>query len=275
MFENAISFKTPNGRFEGVYILLKRGVIVYIGTSRTMFTRIAAHRLPYCAKDFDEVQIIWISGKERKRLEFDLIYKHLPPLNVGKVDIFIDDAKGEINWLELRDVDVAKKYKLSRERVRQVREFLNHPKCKYQNKSVNFLKFCKLFSKHRSVKFSECKNFTLHAQSIKRWCKELQIHLEDDRPSLRGSPYKYPWKSVNWDLPDRFISECFGVHQHSVWRARQKHNNGHACKYSIQGLSDESKTKLRNELSVLMDAERVKLSTFQGLVLQNTPSVLP
>jgi hypothetical protein len=56
-----------DGRYSGCYLLLKLGVVVYIGQSINVFGRVAYHRgaesYPTCS-DFDELRVIWCGVDE-------------------------------------------------------------------------------------------------------------------------------------------------------------------------------------------------------------------
>jgi hypothetical protein len=64
----------------GVYILLLKGKIVYVGSSRTMRRRVAKHRTN--GRPFDQVFYVATAEAERLRLEMTLIKAINPPGNI-------------------------------------------------------------------------------------------------------------------------------------------------------------------------------------------------
>jgi len=67
----------PNKR-SGVYILRHGGIVVYVGTSKGVVTRLAGHR----GKKYNELEIIWCSDRNRISLERRLIDQFNPRYNL-------------------------------------------------------------------------------------------------------------------------------------------------------------------------------------------------
>lgn len=61
----------------GVYLLKRRGRVIYTGASRNVLSRMAGH----AGKDFDAVEIRWMPAKAAFREESRLIRAQTPPLN--------------------------------------------------------------------------------------------------------------------------------------------------------------------------------------------------
>ena len=89
----------PSGRVPGIYLLLRRGHIVYVGQSSKLLLRIQDHKRD-AKKDFDEVRYWPCDGSAsfRLRLETILIATYLPRYNRG-VHLGLSGGKmWEIRW---------------------------------------------------------------------------------------------------------------------------------------------------------------------------------
>jgi hypothetical protein len=77
---------------EGVYLLLLRGQIIYVGTSAKMPERVATHRRN--GREFDKVFYIEADGTERIALEAQLIHRLRPEKNRAGFRYVSYDAEG-------------------------------------------------------------------------------------------------------------------------------------------------------------------------------------
>lgn len=75
--------QTIRRRESAVYMLKLKGVVVYVGMSNAMLSRLGNH----CAGSlkFDEIDVIQVPAKFARLLETELIARHLPKLNKKKV----------------------------------------------------------------------------------------------------------------------------------------------------------------------------------------------
>lgn len=85
------SFNLP--RITGIYFLILKGEIVYVGQSTNVHTRTASHLLE---KQFDRVSVVECAAEHLNKLELLYIRKFNPPLNIaGKLrespDMTLDD----------------------------------------------------------------------------------------------------------------------------------------------------------------------------------------
>ena len=82
----------------GIYILVKRGVVIYVGKSKNLYSRIYTHKhfanrgakgkavpswLPVKGMQFDEVHIRYVHVDDLDRVEHDTINKYKPHYNMN------------------------------------------------------------------------------------------------------------------------------------------------------------------------------------------------
>ena len=82
----------------GVYVLVRRGVVIYVGKSKTLYSRIYTHKhfanrgakgkaipswLPVKGMQFDEVHIRYVHVDDLDRVEAETINKYKPHYNMN------------------------------------------------------------------------------------------------------------------------------------------------------------------------------------------------
>lgn len=82
----------------GIYILVKRGVVIYVGKSKSLYSRIYTHKhfanrgakgkaipswLPVKGMQFDEVHIRYVHVDDLDRVEAETINKYKPHYNTN------------------------------------------------------------------------------------------------------------------------------------------------------------------------------------------------
>jgi len=82
----------------GVYVLVRRGVVIYVGKSKTLYSRIYTHKhfanrgakgkaipswLPIKGMQFDEVHIRYVHVDDLDRVEAETINKYKPHYNMN------------------------------------------------------------------------------------------------------------------------------------------------------------------------------------------------
>ncbi len=82
----------------GIYVLVKRGVVIYVGKSKSLYSRIYTHKhfanrgakgkpipswLPVKGMQFDEVHIRYVHVDDLDRVEAETINKYKPHYNMN------------------------------------------------------------------------------------------------------------------------------------------------------------------------------------------------
>lgn len=83
--EDIIKSSTSVIDTSGVYFLIRDGVIVYVGQSKAVYSRIEKHRL---TKHFDRITVLECEEGDLLSLEANYIKKFKPILNVVGIDRF-------------------------------------------------------------------------------------------------------------------------------------------------------------------------------------------
>jgi hypothetical protein len=87
---DAIVAKATQTPRNGVYFLIDKGEIVYVGKSDHLLTRVAAHQSG--EMDFDAVSYIAAEGVEQYRLEQLYIAKFKPKHNISSLKLVVPDG---------------------------------------------------------------------------------------------------------------------------------------------------------------------------------------
>ena len=98
--------KLKNLRIAGVYFLLDGEVVVYIGQSTDIHTRIKSHELEG-EKKYDSVYFIECPKRNLKTLEMNMIIRYDPKYNIqgsGKAKKIKQYLKGGRNELQVKDL---------------------------------------------------------------------------------------------------------------------------------------------------------------------------
>lgn len=125
-----------------------------------------------------------------------------------------------INWVELRDVDVAKELGVSRERARQLRNEFGSS-CKNQRKSSNQIEIEKFINKTpthpaSAVELYKILPVKISEQSAYSIFKRLRLKLDYKRKPKSGD-----FSLVDWRLPNSIIDAIWS-HGRLNWAANTR-----------------------------------------------------
>ncbi len=145
-------------------------------------------------------------------------------------EISKDSERENWDWLEKRDVDLAREHGLSRERIRQIRKSLgkDNPNKKKSSFSLEITKNWNSFKNLTNTQISEtlkCGYFTVTKNLKKQGLK-----------AIRGKLTKYPIEQINWRLPNPELEKIWKMSFNIAAVYRSKYKKG----TSFYKNSDES-----------------------------------
>lgn len=154
-----------------------------------------------------------------------------------------------VDW-SLRDIEIAQRTGLTRERVRQVRRDLQKPESPNKGIHTSVLK--------RNAVLDACARRRQPLSS-----KDLSVMLGTSQQAaaiiLKNYPYrkvlnnrKHPWEAFNWDLPTRDLAE--------IWNVRAQSVSNQRARYGKESVWTRAGGRESNEAAYFraVDAERIK-----------------
>ena len=117
------------------------------------------------------------------------------------------DMWAGVDWENTIDAEIARCVGVSRERVRQMRNKLNKPKCYLGDLKIRALE--KEFPGRKRLSFNEAikKVPNMSPQGFAIYCKKLGIEVE--KTITIRAKQKTPWHLVNWALPTQLLAEIW------------------------------------------------------------------
>ena len=126
----------------------------------------------------------------------------------------------------LNNADLARKYGISRERVRQIRKNLGVPKPAIRGEKERTVVdgVEKLKNKQSDISVENIKQF------LKGKVSEpyLRLILNKHKIDFIHGNRKYPWEKINWNLPNITISDIWGIPYSDIVEYRNKNFEGDA-----------------------------------------------
>ncbi len=233
-----VQFEIANNNC-GVYVLMEKGVVVYVGRSASVLTRLSSHY----KRPFDSVRVLWCEKSEIRELESKMIQELNPVRNKRTQKIFCHAKSGSINWAKMRDVDVALIMGVTRERARQVRKMFSLPKCENHGLSAGFIAFEKAVEGLAAIKYEDFERFGGRA-TIKSWGEHLGVSVE-----FKDARKGFDWSRVNWDFGNGVLADAIGYHTTMLSRMRKAYGWKRKI-YPGHPLSEES-------LAILADHKKM------------------
>ncbi len=130
---------------------------------------------------------------------------------------FTDEDISSVDWAFTRDVEIARKFGISRERVRQIRAERQLPDCKvsgiHDANRIAVLKWC---HEHRAE--IEGKSMLEVSNMVPEFgLKRTELYKLFHKTKFKFSPNRtdrgtrgFDWKSLNWDLSDIVLAMIYG-----------------------------------------------------------------
>jgi len=126
--------------------------------------------------------------------------------------IFAPETLTPEDWQNNRDTDLAKKYKVTRERVRQLREVLKAPPCRFYRRSRASIDVLLWLEKHRDALAGK-RAIEIYKQSPSTFSQSVFYALPRDSgiPFKTGGKFARPLDDVDWSLPDTILGEIWNI----------------------------------------------------------------
>lgn len=146
------------------------------------------------------------------------------------------DKLDAVDWEMTKDVDIAKQFNVSRERIRQLRNELQKPACLVKGLGLNATACVKWMLKHKTELDGKIRRDIAdmfnkeHPDVFTRSEVYKSIHMSNIKISLDRPKYgryrKRDWSGVNFSLPNIVLQMIYDFPSHIIAVSRDKYFKG-------------------------------------------------
>lgn len=171
----------------------------------------------------------WRTKLNKPQAEFD----REPGPTAGVVVKSIRADHALIDWTK-PDIEISKEHGFTREYARQLRAKYGKPRVYVARR--RYEEFLKTFEGVKELQFEDAaQKFSISYDTFRKYCAQAGIKVI---PKNSGLPTKYDWNSFDWDLPNRLLTEIWGMKFNAVASYRYR-NRIHGAKFSSWFIPDE------------------------------------
>lgn len=157
-----------------------------------------------------------------------------------------------VDWNKT-DTQLAREVGKSKERVRQVRAHLGHPKDTFWDKK--FAAFMAFAGERKELTSKDCEGSGVSRNTCVRYCARAGIKYKQIKFPRKT---KLPWHLLNWSIPSKLLGDIWGIKRQSIAQ--------HRSAYGIESPAFHCRVKTIPEAYLgIVNAEKEKAAEWQRL----------